>query len=841
MKKFLSRAWQCASRGALLAAVASAGLVVVGQAQAQCSNGYRMIVTGGAAIVPGTVDIGNHVDDGTTAIALPFPFTFYGVSYSAAVISSNGNMQFTTNSNTLTVVCLPNAVIGAAICAYQADLYTVDTANGQGIFSSVTGAAPSRIFNLEWRTRFCCAGGSPTENFEIRLYENSSRIDIIYGTTSNNGAYGTSGIQATGIGPFNQFSCGAANMPAGTMVSFNTCPLDSEYACSDYRLRSTNDGVIVPGTTDTGNHCDDCATKVDLPFFYTIYDKTFDAIFVSSNGNVQFGGSSGYLADFCLPYAIGAGPDRAIMGYWGDLRTDSPGSGIFTSISGTAPNRVFNIEWRATYFSGSIPGTANFEIRLFENQRRWEVNYGSIGDSGLHEVVGMQSGHTGPALSHECFTAGTVSAGQRIEFACATCQQYSETSGTGATIVPGTTDIGIHCDDCIATIALPFPVLVHDAYFNSANVSTNGNIQFASASTAFTNQCLPTTGMNMLVSPYWDDLLTTSAGEGVFTSTSGAAPNRIFNVEWRAHHISGIGAMNFEARFYEGQSRIDFIYGNIPVGATGATGTIGIQRDSGFAYTQHSCSGPIPVAGTRLTYICAACVGYTAVNSAAAIVPGNSDTGNHCDDCTTSIALPFTVRVYDELFNTVNVESNGKLTFVAAESDFTNTCLPDAFHDTTLFVHWDDLRTDGTGDGIFTSVSGTAPNRIFNIEWRVSYFSFFGSANFEARLFENQDRFEFIYGALSGGGASATVGIQRDTGTYSNSARCNSSIANGSRIILACCKADFNMDGILNTQDIFDFLSAWFANDPRADFNGINGQNVQDIFDYLGVWFAGCT
>ena len=36
--------------------------------------------------------------------------------------------------------------------------------------------------------------------------------------------------------------------------------------------------------------------------------------------------------------------------------------GIFTSISGTAPNRIFNIEWRAQFFPGV--GGANFELRL---------------------------------------------------------------------------------------------------------------------------------------------------------------------------------------------------------------------------------------------------------------------------------------------------------------------------------------------------------------------------------------------------------------------------------------------------------------------------------------------
>jgi Zn-dependent metalloprotease len=40
--------------------------------------------------------------------------------------------------------------------------------------------------------------------------------------------------------------------------------------------------------------------------------------------------------------------------------------------------------------------------------------------------------------------------------------------------------------------------------------------------------------------------------------------------------------------------------------------------------------------------------------------------------------------------------------------------------------------------------------------------------------------------------------------------------------------------------DIFDFLAAYFAADPRADFNQSGVVSVQDIFDYLAAYFAGC-
>jgi hypothetical protein len=53
------------------------------------------------------------------------------------------------------------------------------------------------------------------------------------------------------------------------------------------------------------------------------------------------------------------------------------------------------------------------------------------------------------------------------------------------------------------------------------------------------------------------------------------------------------------------------------------------------------------------------------------------------------------------------------------------------------------------------------------------------------------------------------------------------------------CAGDFNRSGSLSTQDIFDFLNAWLAGEPRGDFNG-NGLSVQDIFDFLNAWLAGC-
>src|SRR5437867_3562677 len=143
--------------------------------------------------------------------------------------------------------------------------------------------------------------------------------------------------------------------------------------------------------------------------------------------------------------------------------------------------------------------------------------------------------------------------------------QYTITQ-IGGSIVPGTTDIGNHGDDTVTTIALPFAFTLYDQSFTSINLSSNGNAQFVTTDTAFTNVCLPWTTHNYTIFPYWADLFVVNSGFGIFTSVSGTAPNRIFNIEWRAQDFPGSGTANFEMRLYEGQTRFDLIYGTVTNG-----------------------------------------------------------------------------------------------------------------------------------------------------------------------------------------------------------------------------------------------------------------------------------
>lgn len=56
------------------------------------------------------------------------------------------------------------------------------------------------------------------------------------------------------------------------------------------------------------------------------------------------------------------------------------------------------------------------------------------------------------------------------------------------------------------------------------------------------------------------------------------------------------------------------------------------------------------------------------------------------------------------------------------------------------------------------------------------------------------------------------------------------------------CPADYNTDGVLNTDDISDFVTDYFSVPPaaRADFNSDGSINTDDLSDFITAYFSGC-
>ena len=98
--------------------------------------------------------------------------------------------------------------------------------------------------------------------------------------------------------------------------------------------------------------------------------------------------------------------------------------------------------------------------------------------------------------------------------------------------------------------------------------------------------------------------------------------------------------------------------------------------------------------------------------------------------------------------------------------------------------------------------------------------------------------------AYGGSGLDNPAPIQSEPTTYDGFAQ-SAEIRLGKMAISVlqwnpACDADFNGDGLVNTQDVLAFLNAWSAGDGSADMNGDGQVNTQDVLLFLNRWASGC-
>jgi hypothetical protein len=149
---------------------------------------------------------------------------------------------------------------------------------------------------------------------------------------------------------------------------------------------------------------------------------------------------------------------------------------------------------------------------------------------------------------------------------------------------------------------------------------------------------------------------------------------------------------------------------------------------------------------------------------------------NMTDDVEVDIPIGFTFNYYCGAYTTVTVSDNGVLSFdsPSANIPYGNSCLPSssANYTTLIAPFWDDLDPTPADADVFYEVKGTAPNRRLIVQWNnISFWSSSaGRVTFQAILFEGIDKILFQYadvtfGTGADGGASATIGIQKDDTT----------------------------------------------------------------------------
>lgn len=186
--------------------------------------------SGGASVLAGT-------DDGTAVLTLPFPFLFYGHSYSMVCVSSNGALYFVANAgacagfndfaNTdLTSTAPPNDAPG--VFPFWSDL-TFQIGAGAVVYQTL-GTPGSRRFVVQWDNAYPQGSPNPV-TFQVILSEAGGRIVFQYktvalgpGNPASLGRQATIGIRNTAALTTNEligWSFGAPVVSDSTALQFS--------------------------------------------------------------------------------------------------------------------------------------------------------------------------------------------------------------------------------------------------------------------------------------------------------------------------------------------------------------------------------------------------------------------------------------------------------------------------------------------------------------------------------------------------------------------------------------------------------------------------------------------
>jgi hypothetical protein len=124
-------------------------------------------------------------DDGTQNVSIGFNFNFGGVTYTNAVLSTNGDIKLAPDATTAFPTSWTNNLSNTYGAPIVGAIWEDNNATGGSVNYATTGAVGSRVFAVEWNNIHLGGTGStttPTASFQLRLFEGTNVIQIIYGT-----------------------------------------------------------------------------------------------------------------------------------------------------------------------------------------------------------------------------------------------------------------------------------------------------------------------------------------------------------------------------------------------------------------------------------------------------------------------------------------------------------------------------------------------------------------------------------------------------------------------------------------------------------------------------------
>lgn len=254
----------------------------------------------------GGTNTGINSDDTSKTVSLPFPFTFYGQSFSSVKISSNGYVVFGSSAATAySNVAIPNtSTPNGLVAPFWDDL---NPASGGSIWYKTVGTAPNRRFVVAWVgvPHYPNVGNA---TLEVILEEGTNDIrfqysDVNLGNASYNyGASATIGVENLAGTIGKQFSYNQAVL--GTYENAKAIRFTTAPAGVTITTASLADGTVGQAYSQTLQ-----ASGGTTPYTWSIAAGTLPpGLSLSSSGTISGTPTTAGTASFTVQVADSSTP-----------------------------------------------------------------------------------------------------------------------------------------------------------------------------------------------------------------------------------------------------------------------------------------------------------------------------------------------------------------------------------------------------------------------------------------------------------------------------------------------------------------------------------------------------
>jgi MYXO-CTERM domain-containing protein len=215
------------------------------------------------------------------------------------------------------------------------------------------------------------------------------------------------------------------------------------------------------GTALSFNSIDDGQADVVLPFPFRFFESDHTNLSIGTNGLVSFSGQASDLGNISFPDPNGFSPPNMIAAFWDDLYQPD----ATTYVEGTAPSRVFIIQWKnIARCCTSFPEVLNMQLWLYEGLAgRFELHYGpqTFTNTGLDASVGFQDDARARGTNLMVCTPNCTPA----DFSAYTDRRIIATQDAGLDVVAQGLDLGVTGIGRVYQ-GVHFPVTVNMASFH---------------------------------------------------------------------------------------------------------------------------------------------------------------------------------------------------------------------------------------------------------------------------------------------------------------------------------------------------------------------------------------